>query len=71
MLPDIRGAVRDSGPGMPPESLDRVFEALYTANPAGMGMDRSPVRPSKPRPGRNRSIHPPCPSSEILGQEAA
>ena len=38
---DSRGvviAVRDSGPGMDPESLDHLFTAFYTTKPQGMGM---------------------------------
>ena len=31
-------AVRDSGPGLNPESLDRLFQAFYTTKPHGMGM---------------------------------
>ncbi len=31
-------AVRDSGKGLDPEQLDRVFDALYTTKPTGMGM---------------------------------
>ena len=31
-------AVRDSGPGLDPESLDRIFTAFYTTKPQGMGM---------------------------------
>jgi C4-dicarboxylate-specific signal transduction histidine kinase len=31
-------AVQDSGPGLPPESLERIFEAFYTSKPEGMGM---------------------------------
>jgi PAS domain S-box-containing protein len=30
--------VRDSGPGLDPTSLDRLFEAFYTTKPDGMGM---------------------------------
>jgi len=31
--------VRDWGPGLKPESLDRLFDAFYTTKPDGMGMD--------------------------------
>jgi two-component system sensor kinase FixL len=30
--------VRDSGPGLDPKSLDRLFTAFYTTKPQGMGM---------------------------------
>ena len=31
-------AVRDSGPGLDPQSLDRLFDAFYTTKPHGLGM---------------------------------
>ncbi len=31
-------AVRDSGPGLSPQSANRLFEAFYTTKPEGMGM---------------------------------
>jgi PAS domain S-box-containing protein len=31
-------AVRDSGPGLDPKALDRLFDAFYTTKPEGMGM---------------------------------
>ena len=31
-------AVQDSGPGLNPESFDRMFDAFYTTKPGGMGM---------------------------------
>jgi PAS domain S-box-containing protein len=31
-------SVRDSGPGLDPTSVDRLFEAFYTTKPEGMGM---------------------------------
>jgi C4-dicarboxylate-specific signal transduction histidine kinase len=37
-------AVRDSGPGLNPESLERVFDPFYTTKPGGMGMGLSICR---------------------------
>jgi signal transduction histidine kinase len=34
-------AVRDSGPGLNPESLERLFDPFYTTKPGGMGMGLS------------------------------
>jgi hypothetical protein len=31
-------AVRDSGPGLTPDSADRLFESFYTTKPGGLGM---------------------------------
>ena len=31
-------AVHDSGPGLQPQSHDRLFEGFYTAKPHGLGM---------------------------------
>jgi len=31
-------AVRDSGPGLDPDSLNRLFQAFYTTKPQGMGL---------------------------------
>jgi PAS domain S-box-containing protein len=36
--------VRDSGPGLKPESLDHLFDPFYTTKPAGMGMGLSICR---------------------------
>jgi len=37
-------AVRDSGPGIAPTHLERVFEAFYTTKPSGVGMGLSICR---------------------------
>jgi signal transduction histidine kinase len=34
-------SVQDSGPGFPPESAHRLFEAFYTTKPGGLGMGLS------------------------------
>jgi signal transduction histidine kinase len=41
---DVLVAVRDSGPGLSPESLDRLFDAFYTTKLDGMGMGLSICR---------------------------
>jgi len=35
---DVLIAVRDSGPGLDPKSLDHLFDAFYTTKPEGLGM---------------------------------
>jgi PAS domain S-box-containing protein len=40
----VRIGVRDWGPGLEPESLDRLFDAFYTTKPDGMGMGLSICR---------------------------
>src|ERR1700730_8811147 len=37
-------AVQDSGPGLNPESFDRLFDAFYNTKPSGMGMALSICR---------------------------
>jgi PAS domain S-box-containing protein len=40
----ILAGVQDSGPGLDPESLERLFDAFYTTKPGGMGMGLSICR---------------------------
>ena len=40
----VRVAVRDSGPGLEPAKLERLFEPFYTTKPGGLGMGLSICR---------------------------
>jgi PAS domain S-box-containing protein len=44
ILNGVLVAVRDSGPGLNPESLERLFDPFYTTKPGGMGMGLSICR---------------------------
>ena len=36
--PGVLVAVGDSGPGLDPQQLDRLFDAFYTTKPHGLGL---------------------------------
>ncbi len=40
----VEVAVRDDGPGIPPEKLERIFEAYYTTKDKGTGLGLATVR---------------------------
>ena len=40
----VRVGVRDTGPGLSPNSISRLFDAFYTTKPDGMGMGLSICR---------------------------
>ena len=40
----VRIEVRDTGPGIPPDRMDQLFEAFYSTRPDGMGMGLSICR---------------------------
>lgn len=37
----VRVSLHDTGPGVPPDSIERIFNAFYTTKPDGMGMGLS------------------------------
>ena len=62
----VRIAVRDWGPGLKPESLDRLFDAFYTTKPGGMGMGLSICRSIIEAHGGRVSATPNAPRGAVL-----
>src|SRR5260370_32081922 len=61
-----RIAVRDWGPGLKPESLDRLFDAFYTTKPGGMGMGLSICRSIIEAHGGRVWVTPNVPRGAVL-----
>jgi Histidine kinase-, DNA gyrase B-, and HSP90-like ATPase len=74
-------AVEDSGPGLKPDSLDRLFDPFYTTKPDGLGNGtvdlpfdhrgawRTLVGHIKPAPRRCLSVHPtPAEGDRVLSR---
>lgn len=57
---NVEVAVRDTGPGVPAENAERLFEAFYTTKPDGMGMGLSISRSIiEEHGGQLRALHNP------------
>src|SRR5260370_15668082 len=63
---DLRIAVEDSGPGLAPETMDRLFDASYTTKPSGMGMGLSICRSIVDAHGGRPWASPPPPPGAVL-----
>jgi C4-dicarboxylate-specific signal transduction histidine kinase len=59
-------AVRDSGPGLAPEGLERLFEAFYTTKPGGLGMGLSICRSIIEAHGGNMSATTNVPQGAVF-----
>jgi signal transduction histidine kinase len=35
---EVQIAIKDTGPGIPPENMDKIFEAFFSTKPAGSGL---------------------------------
>jgi signal transduction histidine kinase len=42
--PTIQITIRDNGPGIPPEVMDRIFSPFFTTKPQGSGLGLAIVR---------------------------
>jgi PAS domain S-box-containing protein len=59
-------AVSDSGPGLPPEGVERVFDPFYTTKPNGLGMGLSICRSIVDAHGGRLSAKPNLPRGAVF-----
>jgi len=52
----VRVSLRDSGPGLDPESLNHIFTAFYTTKPQGIGMGLASNLPLDCRGARREPV---------------
>jgi C4-dicarboxylate-specific signal transduction histidine kinase len=62
----VRVSVFDSGPGLEPEAVDRIFQPLYTTKPAGMGMGLAICRSLLDRMGGRLSCRANTPCGAVF-----
>jgi C4-dicarboxylate-specific signal transduction histidine kinase len=63
MVPMVRILVEDSGPGVPPEIRERLFQPLATSKPNGMGLGLALSRSIVERQGGRLWFEPDLPST--------
>jgi signal transduction histidine kinase len=63
----ITVSVRDTGVGVPPDTLDKIFEAFYTTKPAGTGMGLAICRSILEQHGGTVYAAPNYPHGAVFG----